>query len=123
MMVDLPKLPEPKVISRPPLPEVPPLKDVYEIFRVTNEKPKHYRRSARPWDLFNKNIEKVSEEIKEERMAICRECPFLKFTGQCSKCGCFMDSKTKLPNASCPIGKWDEVPFDSNTVDYKKVKE
>lgn len=42
-----------------------------------------------------------------ERMAICRSCPFFKLPfNKCEKCGCFMDLKTKLENARCPIGKW-----------------
>lgn len=42
-----------------------------------------------------------------ERMAICRACPFLKLPFyRCEKCGCFMDLKTRLDGARCPIGKW-----------------
>lgn len=64
---------------------------------------------ARPWDLFNKNIEKVATDIAQQRFAICKECPeLIKMTSQCKKCGCFMEAKTKLPQASCPIGKWHE---------------
>lgn len=67
-------------------------------------------RPARPWDLFNKNIGRVQTEIAEHRFAICKECPeLISATSQCKKCGCLMNLKTKLPNASCPIGKWDKV--------------
>jgi len=67
-------------------------------------------RPARPWDLFNKNIGRVQNEIAKERMDICNSCPeLIKLTKQCKKCGCFMEAKTKLPNASCPLGKWGEV--------------
>lgn len=66
-----------------------------------------YSRPARPWDLFNKNIEKVGPEIRQERMSICKVCPeFIELTSQCKKCGCLMNQKTKLSNASCPLGKW-----------------
>ena len=42
-----------------------------------------------------------------DRMKICLQCEhFLKMTKQCKKCGCFMVIKTRLPNATCPIGKW-----------------
>ena len=69
-----------------------------------------YSRPARPWDLFNKNIGRVENEIAKERLAICEACPELKpATKQCKECGCFMVAKTKLPNASCPLGKWDVV--------------
>ena len=64
-------------------------------------------RPARPWDLFNKNIGKVQDQIHEERMAICLQCPeLIKLTKQCKKCGCFMALKTKLQVATCPQGKW-----------------
>lgn len=69
-----------------------------------------YSRPARPWDLFNKNIQKVENEIAEERLNICKECPeFIKLTSQCKECGCIMNLKTKLPNASCPLNKWGTV--------------
>ena len=65
---------------------------------------------ARPWDLFNKKIGRVDITISRERMSICESCPeLIKSTKQCKKCGCLMHLKTKLPNASCPLGKWSEV--------------
>jgi hypothetical protein len=64
-------------------------------------------RSAKPWDLLNKNIGRVEDSVAIERMDICRSCEhFLKVTGQCKKCGCIMAMKTKLPNATCPVEKW-----------------
>lgn len=75
-----------------------------------------YDRPARPWDLFNKNLGRVQTEVAEKRLEICRGCPhFIKATTQCKECGCFMTAKTKLPNASCPIGKWGQV-----VVSYKE---
>lgn len=68
-----------------------------------------YSRPARPWDLFNKNIGRVGEQVAVERIAICNQCPKLLPTRQCVECGCFMDAKTKLPNAECPLGKWGQV--------------
>lgn len=62
---------------------------------------------ARPWDLFNKNIGRVQDDVAQKRFSICQECPrFLAKTGQCKECGCIMRMKTKLPNAECPLGKW-----------------
>ena len=72
---------------------------------------------VRPWDLFNKNKERTTEELKEKRLAICRECEFfVSFTQQCLKCGCLMPLKTKLADAYCPVHKWGaevepEAPF------------
>ena len=69
-----------------------------------------YDRPARPWDLFNKNLGRVESEVAEERMAICRTCPqLIQALSQCKECGCVMTAKTKLPNASCPLGKWGIV--------------
>jgi len=66
--------------------------------------------SVKPWDLFNPQEAKVSEEVLEERLSICSGCPqFIKATKQCKKCGCFMKIKAKLENATCPLGKWSEL--------------
>ena len=41
------------------------------------------------------------------RFKICKTCPeLIKATNQCKVCGCFMNLKTKLIQAECPIGKW-----------------
>jgi hypothetical protein len=68
-----------------------------------------YDRPARPWDLFNKNLGRVEVEIAQTRFAICQDCPKLLSTGNCTECGCFMLAKVKLPNASCPLHKWEAV--------------
>jgi hypothetical protein len=69
-----------------------------------------FSRPARPWDIFNKNLGRVTEIVSKERMELCKACPhYVALTQQCTKCGCFMELKTKLPNAVCPIGKWDQV--------------
>lgn len=100
-MKDLPKVPD----LLPPVPD------------TSNEK----RRQARPWDMFNKNLGRVEESIHKERFALCLECPHLiQLTKQCTKCGCFMEMKTKLPNAFCPIGKWDAVDIDEENIPYKE---
>jgi hypothetical protein len=69
-----------------------------------------FERPARPWDLFNKKIGRVDQSIADERLEICLGCPqLIKLTAQCKECGCIMSAKTKLPNASCPLGKWGQV--------------
>ena len=70
---------------------------------------------ARPWDIFNKNINKVSDEIYNNRMSICENCPeLIKVTKQCKICLCIMPAKARLPHADCPIGKWGKeiIPLD-----------
>jgi hypothetical protein len=78
---------------------------------MTNEDiPKWDRVTARPWDLFNSKIGRVSAEVAAERLSICKACPeLIKATKQCKKCGCIMNLKVKLPHAFCPIGKWDAI--------------
>jgi hypothetical protein len=62
---------------------------------------------TRPWDIVNPNIEHVDEDTRASRMKLCQECPeLIQLTKQCKKCGCIMHLKTKLPNATCPLGKW-----------------
>ena len=47
----------------------------------------------------------VSENQRKERLDICVKCEF--FVGsRCSKCGCFMATKTKFRSSKCPINKW-----------------
>ena len=67
-------------------------------------------KKVRPWDIFNKNVERALPIVQEQRINICKACPeFVRFTAQCKKCGCFMNAKTKLLDASCPIGKWEDI--------------
>jgi hypothetical protein len=70
-----------------------------------------WSRGARPWDLLNSDIGRVEEEVQAERLSICEACPLLHpLTKNCAECGCLMHFKTKLPNAFCPLGKWDTAP-------------
>lgn len=58
------------------------------------------------------NLAKVAatiadDDIAEKRLSICKECPFfVSATSQCKKCGCFMQAKTRMSGAKCPISKW-----------------
>ena len=56
-------------------------------------------------DLFDPNKPRSDRDLIEYRLSICKECPF--FTGaRCKKCGCFMNLKTTLLEAKCPVDKW-----------------
>lgn len=62
---------------------------------------------SRPWDLINPNTEYLNDEDTGKRLDLCRSCDkYIKLTHQCKMCGCFMNLKAKLKNASCPLGKW-----------------
>ena len=46
-------------------------------------------------------------ENKEERLAVCQQCPFYNaMRNKCGKCGCNMKYKTMYINSKCPINKW-----------------
>lgn len=63
--------------------------------------------ATRPWDLLNPNKPKLTLLDSNKRFDICKSCPELtEITNQCKKCGCFMHAKTKLAEATCPLGKW-----------------
>ncbi len=49
---------------------------------------------------------RVSDEEKERRLSICRDCEFYTANGRCEKCGCFIRFKTRLETEHCPIEKW-----------------
>lgn len=70
--------------------------------------------NSRPWDLLDSENH-VDKETADERFNICLSCPeLIEKTKQCKQCGCFMALKTKLYNASCPLGKWGEVERKNN---------
>lgn len=65
------------------------------------------RENVRPWDLIDPRVERSTPEEAERRFSICKECPeIIELTSTCKKCGCFMYMKTKLKDATCPLGKW-----------------
>jgi RNA polymerase-binding transcription factor DksA len=52
----------------------------------------------------------TTKEVRDERYAICKECPrLISITRTCKECGCFMALKTWLKDASCPLDKWGTV--------------
>lgn len=48
----------------------------------------------------------INEELGAERLKICHNCPKLSGGVACTVCGCEVHAKTRVPNESCPIGKW-----------------
>lgn len=69
---------------------------------------------SRPWDLINPKTEYVEKAAAQARYDICKGCPFLLPTKQCSKCGCFMKAKVKIAHSECPEGKWGKVSQESD---------
>lgn len=58
------------------------------------------------------SIEKdlATEELKEERLSICMDCPFFQ-DHTCTKCGCYALFRASLNQKSCPINKWESNKF------------
>lgn len=62
---------------------------------------------TRPWDFVKPSTQYVDASVSSQRYDTCLSCPeLIKLTKQCKQCGCFMGLKTKLENATCPLGKW-----------------
>lgn len=47
----------------------------------------------------------VSNEIREQRLTICQQCPFFQ-NGICQKCGCYTKFRASLKNKKCPVKRW-----------------
>ena len=57
------------------------------------------------FDMFKG--ERASDDLAAKRMQECSRCDrFIELTKQCKECGCFMNMKTRLTEAKCPLGKW-----------------
>jgi hypothetical protein len=60
-----------------------------------------------PLDLLNPKTKKTEKDVSESRFSVCIQCPeLIPVVNQCKKCGCFMEIKTKLDAAKCPLDKW-----------------
>lgn len=73
-------------------------KNAWEEYKAKN--------GVTPLDLINKD-NYIEKSESDKRMNICLGCEHLiKLTRQCEECGCFMNLKTKLKDARCPVEKW-----------------
>jgi len=58
-------------------------------------------------DLIAGKVVLSEAELAEERIKVCNECDaFRRMSRTCSVCNCFMDLKTKILRASCPLELW-----------------
>jgi len=54
----------------------------------------------------------VSEEIKAQRLEICKSCEWYDDSNEqsrCKKCGCFVIPKVSFALDSCPENKWEQT--------------
>lgn len=77
--------------------------------------------------LKNKVFKKAHvEEIYNERMEICNECPSLDVSGEkcavpgtnpcCGECGCSLSLKARSLASECPLKKWLAVLNDAENL-------
>ena len=53
---------------------------------------------------------KIRKETSAERLSICKVCDkYIHKTSKCMECGCFMEYKSLILSAKCPLGKWFPV--------------
>ena len=60
------------------------------------------------WDMFT-SMPRASEQEINRRISICQSCHLFTKLRRCEDCGCFMDAKSKLQPATCPLGKWETI--------------
>lgn len=59
------------------------------------------------FDHIDKFLDKETLDLSKKRLSMCQECKhFNSDTKRCGICSCFMEAKTRLRNANCPIEKW-----------------
>lgn len=50
---------------------------------------------------------KLDQATRDARYSKCMDCKsFIKSSKRCAECGCFMQAKTWVAGATCPLGKW-----------------
>jgi len=64
-------------------------------------------------------LKKIIKSTSEERLRICKKCPFhslnrenyvtLRMDAHCTKCGCTLIAKTKCLSCECPEQKWKAI--------------
>lgn len=53
----------------------------------------------------------AATEVIEFRRNICNSCEYKskRIVGICTKCGCFIVSKTSISSSTCPENKWTKL--------------
>lgn len=59
--------------------------------------------------VINTNDCWSTEASAKARARMCDSCEHKTKMRQCSLCGCFLPLKVKYKDATCPIGKWENL--------------
>lgn len=54
-----------------------------------------------------KQTDRVTEEVYESRLAICKECDLLN-AGTCGACGCYVELRAAAKVGKCPHKLWQK---------------
>jgi len=85
--------------------------------------------------LPDEYMKDVIQQVSDERLAICRACPFnslnavnyhtIRTDEHCTDCGCSLIPKSKCLSCSCPQDKWGPVvtPEQEKEIDRNDEKE
>mgnify|MGYP003352647571 CR=1 FL=1 len=61
-------------------------------------------------DIFNKSF-----ELSAKRLGICNTCDqYDTKWKKCNKCGCFMEFKSLIRFAECPLNKWKDINIETD---------
>ena len=55
------------------------------------------------------NITNKEQKVANQRLKICNKCNHKKYIGKvgiCDQCGCILESKTRVKDEHCELGKW-----------------
>jgi len=83
--------------------------------------------------VTNKGPMFVSDEVKQQRLNICKSCEHYDASQiRCKSCGCFLLQKASFALDSCPLQKWSnmiqqetkqEEPIDLSKPTFPKEKQ
>lgn len=63
------------------------------------------------WMYITDNKDRRS--MRDDRMKECKPCIHRRGI-ICGDCGCFLEAKTRVYEAECPVGNWDAKPIPEN---------
>jgi ribosomal protein L32 len=62
-------------------------------------------------------LKTVSEQVKQERLTICKSCDrYSQTLRTCKECGCYMPAKAMFAATSCPINSWSETEAGTDLI-------
>lgn len=57
-------------------------------------------------EVIMEDIDFSSNELKNQRLSICKSCEFIINNDACGKCSCLLVNRILYVESFCPVGKW-----------------